>query len=93
MNHVTVNLVLLGAQIDVYLLCAVNPAVALALADELLSVFGERALIVDEPRNATCLAASDNVELFALGKPDFKQALEASPSFRDQLQSIYFQRQ
>jgi putative ABC transport system ATP-binding protein len=55
--------------------------------------FGERALIVDEPRNATCLAASDNVELFALGKPDFKQALEASPSFRDQLQSIYFQRQ
>ena len=46
MNHVTVNLVLLGAQIDVYLLCAVDPAVALALADELLSVFGERTLIV-----------------------------------------------
>jgi putative ABC transport system ATP-binding protein len=27
--------------------------------------FGERALIVDEPRNATCIAASDRVEDFA----------------------------
>ena len=54
--------------------------------------FGERALIVDEPRNATCVAATD-VEAFALGKTDFRQALEKSPSFRDQVQSIYFQRQ
>src|SRR5262245_32504172 len=55
--------------------------------------FGERALIVDEPRNATCTAASDNVEVFALGKADFKQALEGSANFRSQLYSIYFQRQ
>jgi hypothetical protein len=30
---------------------------------------------------------------FALRKTDFKQALDASASFRDQIQSIYFQRQ
>jgi len=55
--------------------------------------FGERALIVDEPRNATCAAASDRVEVFALGKADFKLALESSASFKGQVESIYFQRQ
>jgi putative ABC transport system ATP-binding protein len=55
--------------------------------------FGERSLIVDEPRNATCVAASETVEVFALGKADFRQALETSASFKSQLQSIYFQRQ
>jgi putative ABC transport system ATP-binding protein len=55
--------------------------------------FGERALLVDEPRNATCAAASDRVEVFALGKADFRQAIDASPSFKDQVQSVYFQRQ
>jgi putative ABC transport system ATP-binding protein len=55
--------------------------------------FGERALIVDEPRNATCTAASEIVEVFALAKADFKQALETSASFKSQIQSIYFQRQ
>jgi len=55
--------------------------------------FGERALLVDEPRNATCAAASDQVEVFALGKDDFKRAIDANPSFRDQIQSAYFARQ
>jgi len=55
--------------------------------------FGERALIVDEPRSATCAAASDRVEVFALGKADFKHALDTSASFKDQIQAIYFQRQ
>jgi putative ABC transport system ATP-binding protein len=55
--------------------------------------FGERALIVDEPRNATCVAASDRVEIFALGKADFRHALDTSASFKDQIQAIYFQRQ
>jgi putative ABC transport system ATP-binding protein len=54
--------------------------------------FGERALMIDEPRNATCVAITD-VETLVLGKADFRQALEQSPSFRDQIQSIYFQRQ
>ena len=57
------------------------------------NVFGEHALIVDEPRNATCAAASDQVEVFVLGKPEFKKALETSASFNEQLKSIYFQRQ
>jgi putative ABC transport system ATP-binding protein len=55
-------------------------------------VFGERALLVDEPRNATCAAASDHVETFVLGKADFRQALDMSASFRDQIQAVYFQR-
>ena len=54
--------------------------------------FGERALMVDEPRNATCVAATD-VETLVLDKVNFRQALEQSPSFRDQIQSFYFQRQ
>ena len=54
--------------------------------------FGERALMVDEPRNATCVATTE-VETLALGKTEFRQALEQSPSFRDQVQSIYFRRQ
>ena len=48
--------------------------------------------MVDEPRNATCVAATD-VETLILDKLNFRQALEQSPSFRDQIQSIYFQRQ
>jgi putative ABC transport system ATP-binding protein len=57
------------------------------------NVFGERALIADEPRNATCAAASDLVEVFALDKADFIKALETSATFNQQLKSIYFQRQ
>jgi putative ABC transport system ATP-binding protein len=53
--------------------------------------FGERALIDNAPRNATCIAATD-VEVFALGISAFRQALERSPSFRDQIQGVYFQR-
>jgi putative ABC transport system ATP-binding protein len=55
--------------------------------------FGEHALLVDEPRNATCIAASDRVEVLALGKVDFKHAIDTSASFKDQIQSVYFQRQ
>jgi putative ABC transport system ATP-binding protein len=55
--------------------------------------FGESALMTDERRNATCVAASEQVEVFALGKVDFKRALDTSASFKDQIQTIYFQRQ
>jgi len=55
--------------------------------------FGESALIADQPRNATCTAASEHVEVFSLGKADFRQALKASASFKDQIHSVYFQRQ
>jgi len=57
------------------------------------NVFGERALMVDEPRNATCTAAADAVEVFVLGKVEFKKAIETSESFNEQIRSIYFKRQ
>jgi putative ABC transport system ATP-binding protein len=53
--------------------------------------FGEGALITGEPRNAT-VVANDNLETYALGKTDFRAAIEASASFRDQLYRIYFVR-
>src|SRR5262249_41698243 len=54
--------------------------------------FGEHALMTDEPRNSTCIAAEDT-ETFVLSRPDFKQALEGSKSFREQVYAIYFMRQ
>jgi putative ABC transport system ATP-binding protein len=57
------------------------------------NVFGEHALMAEGPRNATCTAVGDDVELFVLGKAEFKNALESSASFNQQIKSIYFQRQ
>ena len=54
--------------------------------------FGEAALLRDEKRNAT-VVAREPVELLALGKRDFKSALEASGPFKEQLLKVYFQRQ
>jgi putative ABC transport system ATP-binding protein len=53
--------------------------------------FGEAALISGEPRNAT-VVANDNLDTYVLGKADFRAAIEASASFRDQLYRIYFVR-
>src|SRR5215469_7053092 len=53
--------------------------------------FGEGALITGEPRNAT-VVANDNVDTYVLGKADFRAAIEASASFRDQLYRVYFVR-
>ena len=53
--------------------------------------FGEGALITGEPRNAT-VVANDNLETYVLGEADFRAAIEASRSFRDQLYSVYFLR-
>ena len=54
--------------------------------------FGEAALVEDVPRNATCIAATD-ADVYALGKPAFKAAIESSASFKDQIYAAYFQRQ
>jgi putative ABC transport system ATP-binding protein len=54
--------------------------------------FGERALITDEPRNAT-VAAREAVEVYALDKDDFLATLATSPGFQDQLRKIDFKRQ
>ena len=53
--------------------------------------FGEGALITGEPRNAT-VVAKDNLATYMLGKADFRAAIEASRSFRDQLYRVYFLR-
>jgi CRP-like cAMP-binding protein len=54
--------------------------------------FGEAALVEDVPRNATCIAATD-ADVYALGKPVFKAAIESSASFKAQIYAAYFQRQ
>jgi putative ABC transport system ATP-binding protein len=54
--------------------------------------FGEQALITDRPRNATVIA-QERLIAYRLAKDDFRAAVDASPSFREQLYKIYFQRQ
>jgi putative ABC transport system ATP-binding protein len=54
--------------------------------------FGEMALLLDAPRNATVIARQD-VELYTLDKPHFRAALAASEPFRKELEKILFQRQ
>jgi putative ABC transport system ATP-binding protein len=49
---------------------------------------GEAALITGEPRNAK-VVAKDNLDNCVLGKADFRAAIEASRSFRDQLYRVY----
>ena len=53
--------------------------------------FGELALMSGERRNATVIAA-DPLETYVLGEAEFRAAIEASASFRDQLRRIYFMR-
>jgi putative ABC transport system ATP-binding protein len=54
--------------------------------------FGEGALMGGEPRNATVVAASE-AEIYALDKEAFREALNSSASFKNQLYRVYFQRQ
>jgi len=53
--------------------------------------FGELALMSGAPRNATVTAA-DPLEPYVLGEGDFRTAIEASASFREQLRRVYFMR-
>jgi putative ABC transport system ATP-binding protein len=55
-------------------------------------VFGERALLTDEPRNATVIALEE-VDLYTLDKPRFRATLASSEPFRKELEKILFQRQ
>ncbi|HQU41401.1 MAG TPA: ATP-binding cassette domain-containing protein [Pirellulales bacterium] len=54
--------------------------------------FGEAALISGEPRNAT-VRAGEPLEVYTLGKDDFKRVIDASPPFRDVLRRVLFARQ
>ncbi len=53
--------------------------------------FGELALMSGERRNATVVAA-DALETYVLGEDEFRAAIAASASFRDQLRRVYFMR-
>lgn len=50
--------------------------------------FGERALLTEEPRNATVRAVEDT-DLYALSKENFLAALRSSPSFENQLLRVF----
>jgi len=53
--------------------------------------FGEAALLTGEPRNATVVAKED-LQLYTIGKEDFKAVLEASASFEEELRKALFER-
>jgi putative ABC transport system ATP-binding protein len=55
-------------------------------------IFGETALLTDEPRNATVRAVEDT-DTFVLSRTDFRAALEYSAGFKDQIRQVYFGRQ
>ena len=46
--------------------------------------FGERALILDEPRAASCIAAQDTV-CFSLSRENFNKLIESSPELKGQM--------
>jgi CRP-like cAMP-binding protein len=54
--------------------------------------FGERALIEDELRNASVTAAEE-VEVYALAKPDFWTLLRQIPNFRRLIKKVDLKRQ
>ncbi len=54
--------------------------------------FGERALMTDEPRNAT-VATREDTGVYSLTKADFKAAMEEHGTLKEQLLKAYFQRQ
>jgi putative ABC transport system ATP-binding protein len=54
--------------------------------------FGERALISGEPRSAT-VTATEDLDVYTLGKDEFTAVLDGSASFRTQVLNVLFQRQ
>jgi putative ABC transport system ATP-binding protein len=53
--------------------------------------FGERALIIAEPRSATVVGRGSGIA-YALDKVEFDAALAATPSLKEQLQNAYYAR-
>ena len=54
--------------------------------------FGERALITGEPRVATVRSTEDGI-VYTLDKESFDMAVNSSPTFKEQVLAVYFQRQ
>jgi putative ABC transport system ATP-binding protein len=54
--------------------------------------FGEEALLKGQPRSATVRTTAPSV-LYVLGEADFREALDASESLREELHKVLFERQ
>jgi putative ABC transport system ATP-binding protein len=54
--------------------------------------FGEMALLTGQPRTAT-IVAREELDVYVLGKADFRSVLEASAPFKEQVLKVIFQRQ
>src|SRR5262245_50042165 len=54
--------------------------------------FGERALMTDEPRNASVIAREET-DTYTLKKDDFRAAIAEHGTLKEQLLKVYFQRQ
>ena len=55
-------------------------------------MFGETALLTDQLRNAT-IVARERLEVYVLGKTDFRSVVAGAPSFKQQLLKVLSQRQ
>lgn len=53
--------------------------------------FGDRALVEDQPRNATVLAVTP-VEVYTIGRPTFQQYMDISKPFIDRIKEVYGRR-
>ena len=53
--------------------------------------FGEIALLEDKPRNATIVAV-DDLEVYTLDKKSFRDAIDSTASFKEQLLKVFYQR-
>jgi len=54
--------------------------------------FGEAALLTGEPRNAS-VVAKEEVVVYTLGKEDFREVIDSSASFSEELRKALFERQ
>jgi len=53
--------------------------------------FGEIALLEDKPRSATIVAV-DDLEVYTLDKKSFRDAIDSTASFKEQLLKVFYQR-
>ncbi|MBI3468260.1 MAG: cyclic nucleotide-binding domain-containing protein, partial [Planctomycetes bacterium] len=54
--------------------------------------FGEKALVSGEPRNATIIA-KELTEVYTLGKDEFRSIIDNSPTFKEEIRRVLFERQ
>ncbi|MBX7168603.1 MAG: cyclic nucleotide-binding domain-containing protein, partial [Pirellulales bacterium] len=77
-------------EVDVISTSAGTPRVVARLREG--DFFGEAALITGEPRNATVRAVTP-LEVYTLGKDEFRAVMESSATLAEELRRVLFQRQ